>query len=284
MDAASGGDGASLERVLQVTPLAELVVAMLARVSDDDGCDLGRAACVCTALRDACAAVDGAWERACVARFPGAAEARASLADTTAGAQQPFWRCHFYERASRGQWRTARDGGAVITPQADCALFLLDVWHGSTLVFSAAMFPWNAGYVPKEMCYSSDSDDHQFDTEWRPEFVVHNGLDPKTVFVDASRLQACAWLLRRDGAMVRAMCGARAELNFHIEGSIVTWRGTRRFTFRDGAKPGPRPLLLTAFGLLVDDWRWSQRGLQPPPRDSHRLDTLHVRWEPADDG
>jgi hypothetical protein len=272
------------ELVLDVKELAEHLAVHLARVGDAN--DLGRAACVCKALHAACAS-ERAWELACTARLPTAVAARESLSGAAASGFS--WRRHFAERVRGGACASAE----LRTSLADAALLLVDVWHNGTLAFTASLTP-AADERLEDECYS-DSDDFDFDTtctEWKAEFAIENeACDPahpygrhrSPTFVDAGRLRASAWLLRRDGELERVMCRAPAELDSVTEGSVA-WAGTRRVVFDDGARPGVAVRLHLA-GWLVEEktsyrW-WPDQGARPPRSDLRRITRMCVRWEPA---
>jgi hypothetical protein len=276
-------EGASpAERVLEVTELAAHLMVLLAGAGDAK--DLGHAACVCKALRAASAA-ERAWEIACAARFSTSLAAKASLEGAAASGFS--WRAHFMERVKR-PW-TAGDGLAVSASLADMALLLVDVWHRGNLVFSAALSPAADEQLDDE-CYS-DSDDQDFDSEWKAEFAIENethdagryGRNRYPAFVGAGQLRASAWLLRREGRLERVMCRTPAELETVAEGSVA-WAGSRRFVFTGGAtKPGVAVSLHLA-GWLVEDktgyrW-WPVQGPRPAQRDPRRLTRLCVRWQP----
>ena len=268
------------ERVLQVKPLAEHLLALLARAGDAK--DLGRAACVCKAL-SAASAVESAWEIACKAHFPTAIAAHDSLEGAAAAAFS--WRGHFFERMKRAS--SADDHRAVRTSLAEMALLLVDVWHRGTLVFSAPLTP-KADEMLEDECYS-DSDDADFDSEWKATFAIENELHTSChwrspAFVGAGALRASAWLLRRDGRMLRVMSRTPAVLDTVAEGSVA-WAGSRRFVFADGEKLGVAVSLALA-GWLVEDktgyrW-WPVHGARPPQQDQRRLTRLCVRWEPVE--
>jgi hypothetical protein len=267
------------ERVLQVKEIAERLMVALAGAGD--ATDLGRAACVCTALRDA-SAVEAAWEIVCTARLPTSVAARASLQGAAAAAFS--WRGHFIERVTQ-PWSGA-DSLAVDASLKDMALLLVDVWHRGALVFSATLSP-AADEMLEEETYS-DSDDLEFDEEWKAEFAIKNEQPGERVwrapvFVGARALRASAWLLRRDGRLVRVMRRAAAHLDTVTDGSVA-WAGTRNFRFSDGpsAATSGRHVQLNLAGWLVEEktgyrW-WPDRGPQPPQQDARRLTRLRVRW------
>jgi hypothetical protein len=287
MDTAVAGaaplEGASpAERVLQVGAVAEQIALHLARCGDVS--DLGRASCACKALRAACAA-ERAWEHACQARFCTAAAARASLEG--AGAAGFSWRSHALERLHR-PW-TPGDGRVCTAALADMALLLVDVWHGGSLVFSATLSP-KADEMMEEETYS-DSDDYGAGGEWKAEFAVYNAIFDWDMyhrgvpsFVDAGRLRASAWLLRRrDARMVRVMCRVPAQLENWTVGSVA-WAGARHFVFNVGKPKSKAAVSLALGGWLVEEhtgrrW-WRGTGEPHPPQDDPRqLKRLSVRWK-----
>jgi hypothetical protein len=277
------------ELVLGVKELAEHLAVHLARVGDAN--DLGRAACVCKALSAACAS-ERAWELACTARLPTAAAARESLSGSAASSFS--WRRHFVQRVRGGACTVAE----LLTPLhmslADSALLLVDVWHNGTLAFSASLTP-AAQECLEDECYSDSDDQHM--SESKQQFAIANkarepnrygyGRSPAFV-VDAGRLLASAWLLRRDGRLERLMCRAPADLEddeLNVENSIV-WGPlrTRRVVFEDGTRPGAAVRLHMA-GWLVEAktgyrW-WPNQGVRPPASDLRRLTRMCVRWLPA---
>jgi|APGre2960657444_1045066.scaffolds.fasta_scaffold03158_2 hypothetical protein len=282
-DAAPPEGASPAERVLQVAAMAEHIALQLARCGDVS--DLGRTACVCKALRAACAA-ERAWELACQARFCTAAAARASLEGAAVASFS--WRAHALERLQR-PW-TPGDDRVCTAELADMAMLLVDVWHGKSLVFSATLSP-KADEMLGDETYS-DSDDWVDSDEWKAQFAVDNdNIDwadgqyrgGVPAFVNAGRLRASAWLLRRrDARMVRVMCRVPAELETVTEGSVA-WDGARRFIFSDGEPPN-RIVSLHLAGWLVQEntgrrW-WPESGdPQPQPRDLRQLSRLCVRWE-----
>jgi hypothetical protein len=279
-------DASAAERVLDVKELAEHLAVLLARAGD--AADLGRAACACKALRAACSS-EGAWQLACPAHLPTAAAAHASLEGEAA--RSFSWRRHFTERMHGGPPPTTDDEQRTVrTSLADSTLLLVNVWHRGRLVFSAALSP-DAEEMLEDECYS-DSDDYEYDTEWKQEFAIANEASDETnygrcpAFVDAGRLRASAWLQRRDGRLERVMCRAASQLDTVTVGSVAWAGGGRFFIFQDGAKPGMSVSLHLA-GWLVEDktgYRWwgdQQPGPRPPQGDKRRLTRLRVRWEPA---
>lgn len=286
MDTAAAGaapsEGASpAERVLQVGAVAEQIALHLARCGDVR--DLGRASCASKALRAACSA-ERAWEHACQARFCTAAAARASL--EAAAAAGFSWRGHALERLQR-PW-TPGDGRVCTAALADMALLLVDVWHGGRLVLSATLSP-KADEMLEDETYS-DSDDVVDSGEWKAEFAVNNEIREGfryrggvPTFVNAGRLRASAWLLRRrDARMVRIMCRVPAELETVAEGSVA-WAGSRRFVFSDGELPNGNVSLHLAGWLVQENtgrrW-WPETGdPEPQPRDLRQLRRLCVRWK-----
>lgn len=283
---ASEGRDSPAERVLQVDhhALAELIVLELARIGDAK--DLGRAACVCKALR-AASAFEPAWEAVSKKAFAVFDSVRDSLG---AAASRVSWRAHALERLGRpfgGQ------DSVVSCALADMALLIVDVWHGKALVFSATLTP-QADELLEFETYS-DSDDIEFDLECKAEFAICNEAKvPGDIrgyrfrgppFVNARRLRASAWLVRRsDGSLVRVMHNAPAKLDEVAEGS-VGWEGSRCVIFRDAPKPGaPVRLDLRAWVIQDEtDYRWWEGygEPRPGPNDAQRITRMRVRWDAA---
>ena len=270
--------GSGLEAVLCIQQVAEHLALLLARA----GCasDVGRAACVCKALKAACAA-EAVWQVASKKTFLTAVAARACLQ-----AADFSWRAHFYERAQRPA--AAADSRLCTASLADMSLLLVDVWNGATLVYSAALSPGAEEYMEYETY--SDSDDFDYDGDSKTEFAIENqvyqfgsGRRYGPPFVDTGALRASAWLLRRNGRLVRAVCRAAPELDDPSEGSVV-WTGTRRFKFTDGLKAN-ETLSLSLAGWVVQEstgYRWcAEFGERPPRSDPKLLSRMCVRWRKA---
>jgi len=288
MDPSSPHDGlddaaASLEAVLLVQEAADNIVLHLARVGDAR--DLGRAACVCKSLR-AASCVESAWRVACTKQFFTAVAARESLAG--AAASSFSWRNHFLERWQQ-PWNNASDDRLCTSSLADHALLVVDVWHGA-MVFSATLSP-KADEQLEDETYS-DSDDLEFDIEWKAEFAIDNQVSEQgrhgrhgcPAFVRASGLHASAWLLRRsDGRMVRVMSRMQADIDFMAEGS-VGWSGSRMFSFSDGPNPG-KNVRLRLGGWMIEEktgYRWwrGQQGPRPSQLcDPRQLTRMRARWK-----
>jgi hypothetical protein len=270
--------GATLEAVLCLQQVAEHLALQLARVGDTS--DVGRASCACKALQAACAA-EAVWQVVCKKTFLTSVAARACLQ-----APQFSWRSHFQERMHRPS--AAADSRLCTASLADMALMLVDVWHGATLVYSAALSPSADEFLEDEMY--SDSDDFDYDGDCKTEFAIENqvyqfgsGRHCGPAFVGSGGLRACAWLLRRNGRLVRVLCRATPQLDYPSEGS-VTWTGTRRFKFTDGPKAN-QTLCLHLAGWVTQEktgyrW-WPQHAERPPRRDPKLLSRMCVRWEKA---
>ena len=276
----AAADCSSFEAVLCIQQVAEHLALLLARVGDAK--DVGRAACVCKSLKAACA-VEAVWQVACKKTFLTAVAARASMQ-----ASAFSWRRHFYERMQRPS--APADSRLCTASLADMALLLVDVWHGVTLVYSAALSPGAEEEMEEETYSDSDDFGYDYDGDWKAEFAIENQVfaygrsrSCGPAFVDAGGLVASAWLLRLNGRMVRVMCHVTPQPDDPTEGS-VTWAGSRRFLFADGPKPN-EALCLHLAGWLIQEstgyrW-WPEQGDRPPRRDPKLLSRLRVRWEKA---